>query len=31
LCGGEAMICGGDDCSAEYWLEGERIDFRKVQ
>jgi hypothetical protein len=31
LCGGEALICGGDTCSAEYRLEGESIRFRKVQ
>ena len=31
LCGGEAMICGGDVCSAEYRLEGESICFRRVQ
>jgi hypothetical protein len=31
LCGGEAMICGGDVCSAEYQLEGENICFRPVQ
>jgi hypothetical protein len=31
LCGGEAIICGGDSCSAEYWLDGETINFRKAQ
>jgi hypothetical protein len=31
LCGIEAMICGGDDCSAEYQLDGETINFRKTQ
>jgi len=31
LCGGEAMICGGEKCSAEYSLEGENIEFRKTQ
>jgi hypothetical protein len=31
LCDGEAMICGGESCSAEYRLEGEKICFRKVQ
>jgi hypothetical protein len=31
LCGGEAMICGGDLCSAEYRLDGETINFRKAQ
>jgi len=29
LMGGEALICGGDVCSAEYRLEGENINFRK--
>jgi hypothetical protein len=28
---GEAMICGGDVCSAEYRLDGEKILFRSVQ
>lgn len=28
---GEAMICGGDTCSAEYRLDGEKIRFRHVQ
>ena len=31
LCGGEPMICAGDLCSAEYRLDGEKIDFRKTQ
>lgn len=31
LCGGEAMICGGDACSAEYQLEGENICYRRPQ
>jgi hypothetical protein len=31
LYGGEAMICGGNLCSAEYRLEGENIQFRKAQ
>ena len=31
LWGGEAMICGGENCSAEYRLEGESICFRKAQ
>jgi hypothetical protein len=31
LCGGDAMICGGDICSAEYRLEGETIQYRKAQ
>jgi hypothetical protein len=31
LTGGEAMICGGDLCSAEYQLDGEIINFRKAQ
>jgi hypothetical protein len=31
LWGGEAMICGGEICSAEYRLEGESICFRKAQ
>jgi hypothetical protein len=31
LCSGEAMICGGDVCSAEYRLDGENIRFRSVQ
>jgi len=31
LCGGEAMICGGDECSAEYRLEGESICYRSTQ
>jgi len=29
--GREAMICGGDVCSAEYRLNGEAIVFRKTQ
>jgi hypothetical protein len=28
---GETMICGGDDCSAEYRLDGEVIRFRPAQ
>ena len=31
LCGGDAMICGGDSCSAEYRLEGETIQYRRAQ
>jgi hypothetical protein len=31
LFGAETMICGGDACSAEYRLDGETINFRKVQ
>jgi hypothetical protein len=31
LCGGEAMICGGDECSAEYSLDGESICYRSTQ
>jgi len=31
LYGVESMICGGDNCSAEYQLEGETINFRKAQ
>jgi hypothetical protein len=31
LCAGEAMICGADDCSAEYQLDGDRIAFRRPQ
>jgi hypothetical protein len=31
LCSGEAMICGGDFCSAEYKLDGEKICFRPAQ
>lgn len=31
LTAGERMICGGDTCSAEYHLEGERICFRAPQ
>jgi len=31
LCCGEAMICGGEFCSAEYKLDGENIQFRKAQ
>jgi hypothetical protein len=31
LRGNETMICGGDVCSAEYRLDGDNIDFRKVQ
>ena len=31
LYAGEAMICGGDQCSAEYRLDGEAIHFRAVQ
>lgn len=25
----ESMICGSDFCSAEYFLDGERIEYRK--
>jgi hypothetical protein len=25
----ESMICGSDCCSAEYFLDGERIEYRK--
>src|SRR5580658_10042787 len=28
---GEAMICGGDSCSAEYKLDGEAICYRLAQ
>jgi hypothetical protein len=31
LFGGETLICGGDACSAEYRLDGETINFRRVQ
>jgi len=31
LVGVEPMICGGDSCSAEYQLDGEKIRFRPVQ
>jgi len=31
LAGGEAMICGGDVCSAEYQLDGENFRFRRPQ
>lgn len=31
LFAGETMICGGDSCSAEYRLDGERICFRPAQ
>jgi hypothetical protein len=31
LYGGDAMICGGDACSAEYSLDGETIRFRRSQ
>jgi len=31
LCCGETMICGGDFCSAEYRLDGEKILFRPTQ
>jgi hypothetical protein len=31
LYGSETMICGGDACSAEYRLDGERICFRPLQ
>ena len=31
LYAGERMICGGDECSAEYELDGEDIKFRKTQ
>jgi len=29
--GVEMLICGGDDCSAEYQLEGETIRYRAAQ
>ncbi len=31
LCAGDAMICGGESCSAEYKLEGESICYRNPQ
>ena len=31
LYAGEAMICGGDQCSAEYRLDGDRICYRPAQ
>ena len=31
LCDREMMICGGNDCSAEYRLEGESILYRSPQ
>ena len=31
LCEGETMICGGNQCSAEYRLEGESILYRRPQ
>ncbi|MDE3199575.1 MAG: hypothetical protein KGN79_01540 [Acidobacteriota bacterium] len=31
LCAGEIMICGGDFCSAEYRLDGEKILYRPPQ
>jgi hypothetical protein len=31
LCEREAMICGGDACSAEYRLDGESILYRYPQ
>jgi len=31
LVAGETMICGGDECSAEYRLDGENICYRKAQ
>jgi len=31
LCTGDLMICGGDNCSAEYKVEGEAIIFRRPQ
>ena len=31
LTAGEIMICGGDCCSAEYKLEGEKIFYRRPQ
>jgi len=31
LVGVEPMICGGEICSAEYQLDGEKIRFRPVQ
>jgi len=31
LFGGEAMLCSGETCSAEYRLDGEMICYRKAQ
>jgi len=31
ICGVETLICGGDDCSVEYRLEGDTIHYRKAQ
>ncbi len=31
LYSGDAMICGGDACSAEYRLDGDQICYRPVQ
>ena len=31
LYAGDAMICGGEACSAEYRLDGDNICFRLVQ
>jgi hypothetical protein len=31
LNGGVSMICDGDDCSAEYHIDGEKIIFRPPQ
>lgn len=31
IVGLEAMICAGDECSAEYRLDGEKICFRPAQ
>jgi hypothetical protein len=31
LYAGEAMICGGDSCSAEYQLDGDNIRYRPAQ
>lgn len=31
LYGGEAMICGGETCSAEYTLDADKIRFRPAQ
>jgi hypothetical protein len=31
LCQSDLMICGGDNCSAEYKVEGEAIIYRRPQ
>ena len=31
LYSGDAMICGGDTCSAEYRLDGDQICYRQMQ